>query len=386
MGNLLIFFPAAYYFATFTGREIIIQDNSIIGEMCNIITCGFPFVSDLAKAFPKILTPSAVANAREMKANDFQRHMEKIAVVNDAVVRGSGFMSKSDWWSYFNESVHCVSRITGCDLGDVPCADRHAYQRLIRGPFRSSLTIKEEERISGIPNHTKHAILTLPHAYAPRLDLAIHIRAQFEHFEASTDINDPEYRKEVSTWLNGSECAEVFRDIESKTLELATQSAGVNTSVANWTRIEPFYIYLASDNEEVKDALSARLSRFMDSAYQLRIMKVDSKFIHHVKHFDKLKQATNGEGILDLVFDWYALTLSNVILGWRKGGTNFVSTFVHSAQRVSGTTDRTNIHAPLGQGGIGSKGFQLTKHRNHYRFDHMWIYNFLEDYAKPGDR
>lgn len=269
----------------------------------------------------------------------------------------------------------------------MPCADRHAYQRLIRGPFRTSLTQREEERISGIPDHTKHAILTLPHSYAPRLDVAMHVRAQFEHFEKSSDINDPEYKKEVATWLNSTECHDVFHEFVERALELSKQSADVNTSNPDWERVEPFYIYLASDNEEVKDALSSKLKAYHDSKYKIRLMKVETKFIHHVKHFDKLKEATNGEGILDLVFDWYALSLSNVILAWRKGSTGMISTYVQSAQRVSGTTERTNLYAPLGQGGIGSKGFQLVKHRRGYLYwDNMWIYGFAEDYRLPGDK
>ena len=55
-------------------------------------------------------------------------------------------------------------------------------------------------------------------------------------------------------------------------------------------------------------------------------------------------------GLLDVVFDWYSLALSNTVIGWRKGYTEHVSTFVHSAQRVSGTTERTVIGAPIGHG------------------------------------
>ncbi len=52
--------------------------------------------------------------------------------------------------------------------GDIMCAERHAYQRLVRGPFKSTLTADEEKRIHGVPDAFKHAILTLPHQYAPR--------------------------------------------------------------------------------------------------------------------------------------------------------------------------------------------------------------------------
>ena len=32
IGNLLIYFPAIYYFAAFSGRDIMIQDSSILGK------------------------------------------------------------------------------------------------------------------------------------------------------------------------------------------------------------------------------------------------------------------------------------------------------------------------------------------------------------------
>ena len=44
IGNLLIFFPAVYYFAAFSGRDIILGDSSIVGvysfgeKECNAAT------------------------------------------------------------------------------------------------------------------------------------------------------------------------------------------------------------------------------------------------------------------------------------------------------------------------------------------------------------
>lgn len=38
IGNLLIFFPSVYYFAAFTGRDIIISDKSIVGKNFLIFT------------------------------------------------------------------------------------------------------------------------------------------------------------------------------------------------------------------------------------------------------------------------------------------------------------------------------------------------------------
>ena len=338
IGNLLIFYPAAFWFAAFTGRNLIISDNSTIGDMCRIIQCGFPYASDLRLAFPSILNKLALTKVEDVKSADFIRYIEGTKDVSANVVRASGFMASSDWWSYINETAHCVKKITGCDLGDVSCADRYAYQRLVRGPFKSSLTEKEEKRIYGFPDHIKHAILTLPHAYAPRLDAAIHIRAQFHHFEQQADVNNPEYKIEVREWLNGSECKYVFEALEEKVIQhtletrnlteahkiaikvapLLTNVNNTNTTVeVQYINSEPIYIYLAGDNEEVKDAFAAAI----ESKYkhiQLNLMRVETLGVVHAKNMAKMKQLSDNEGVMDLIFDWYTLTLANHIFAWRK--------------------------------------------------------------------
>ena len=83
-------------------------------------------------------------------------------------------------------------------------------------------------------------------------------------------------------------------------------------------------------------------------------------------------------GYFDLVYDWYSLSVCNTVLTWRKGYGP--STFVWSAQRISGTTDRSNIRTGVG---FGSKGYQLSKKRNQLNFQHFWMYSFLEQYQKP---
>lgn len=378
LGNLLIFFPSAFWFASFTNRNIIIDDNSIIGQMCKVITCGFPFVSEIKSAFPQYFVNDALKHVQDVKHSDFMRYIEGSHNVSSSIVRAWGYKAASDWWVYFNSTVQCVKKITGCDLGDIPCGDRHAFQRLIRGPFKSQLTTKEEERIYGVPQHIKHAILTLPHAYAPRLDAAIHLRCQFAHFEQQSDINNKEYQMEVQTWLNSTESAMIFNELEDKLLHHINMTRIKNE--AKHLVNEPIYVYLAGDNEQVKDAFIASLEQKHDYHLDIKVMRVETSSIHHVKNLEKMIKLSNGEGLLDLVFDWYALTLANVVFAWRKDGTNMLSTFVHSAQRVSGTTERTDIDNPESNG-IGTKGYQLIKNKHgYYHWDAMWVYTFLEDF------
>ena len=46
LGNLLIFFPAVYYYAVITGRDIIVNDRSLFGAVCRVVQCGFPFLDE----------------------------------------------------------------------------------------------------------------------------------------------------------------------------------------------------------------------------------------------------------------------------------------------------------------------------------------------------
>ena len=397
LGNLLIYFPAAYYFAAFTGRDLIISDKSTIGELCHIIKCGFPFVSEMALAYPGILTPQAVQEAREIKKQDMIKHMEG-TFVNDLVVRAWGYKPESDWWVYFVQPVECVEKITSCDKADITCAERHAFQRLIRGPFISDLSSNEEARIHGVPDNVKHAILALPHSFAPRFDAAIHIRNQFQSFEDQHSVNSTEYKKEVEDWLEGEEGTTVFDKIESKLLEEIghdrlhrknqTLHHGIISAVSgNKTAADPIYVYLAADNEQIKETFANRLEEKHADHYEIKVMRVRTNGIFHVKNLAKFKSLSNGEGVMDMVFDWYALSLANVVLAWRKGGTHLVSTFVQSASRLSGTPARTTYKKELGQGGIGTFGNQLQRNKNGgYFWNQFWLYGFMEDYRKPEDR
>ena len=43
-------------------------------------------------------------------------------------------------------------------------------------------------------------------------------------------------------------------------------------------------------------------------------------------------QATNNTGVIDLTLDWYALTLANIVIAWRKDSTGMLSTFAEVLQ------------------------------------------------------
>ncbi len=90
VGNLLIFYPAAYYFAAFTGRDILISDLSILGEMCNIVHCGFAMVSQLALAYPNILNNQTLAHVENVKGSDFVKYVNATKEIDSPIVRADG--------------------------------------------------------------------------------------------------------------------------------------------------------------------------------------------------------------------------------------------------------------------------------------------------------
>jgi hypothetical protein len=101
IGNGLIFFPSQYYFAALTGREILIQDDSLIGEMCTALHCGFPHYNQIATVFPAILNQEKLNHVRGLKVTDMRGYMEGWQVVEDQLVRGDGFMEASGWYGEF---------------------------------------------------------------------------------------------------------------------------------------------------------------------------------------------------------------------------------------------------------------------------------------------
>jgi hypothetical protein len=68
-----------------------------------------------------------------------------------------------------------------------------------------------------------------------------------------------------------------------------------NSSKGNDT----IYVYLAADNQQVKEAFAAEIVKDENQGlygFSMNIMTVDTKFVHHIKHLATMKSATNDEG------------------------------------------------------------------------------------------
>ena len=239
LGNFLIFFPSAYYFAALTGREIVIIDNSLLGEVCKVVICGYPFLSTMTEAYPEYFDDEAMKGVKGLKVMQFRDYFEKwpkdpLEVKDAPLLRADGYKYGSEWWLGLKYAESCMQHITGCEVrDDVACGDRHALQKLIVGPFRSKFTVEEESRILGVPKHVKHGILSLKHSLSPRFEVAVHLRTQFKHFEWLVGPKDDKWKdaeEELHSWLDskdGDKGFSIFRAMEQKLLEVLGQELSI---------------------------------------------------------------------------------------------------------------------------------------------------------------
>jgi len=397
----------------------------------------------MAAVFPSVLNQDVLKSAEGAKVGDFHQYLDGTKGDDVKVVQAHGYKEQSGWYAGLEHALECISALTGCDLEDISCHDRHALQQLIRGPFRSAFSTEEEKKIIGVPPNFKHGILTLPHVFAPRVDAAVHLRCQFKHFEwlvgkwnyvnAFTQLSSFQYIfvyqcnegkedtawaayvQEVDEWLNSTDFNKgqaLFKEIEAKIMaELGTILAErkskearrrllttqyIDTYVeahrklsekmwarplshrkaleeasgppvdANFTQLredlehehevyhgaedssDRVYVYLAADNERVKEGLA----QYLLGHTNISVMRVHTgDIIVHAKNTGTPPRKTcylsvsplsrsdvtpllslagylkqTSDGVMALVVDWYALSLANVLFAWRRD-TDITSTF-----------------------------------------------------------
>jgi hypothetical protein len=109
-------------------------------------------------------------------------------------------------------------------------------------------------------------------------------------------FNFTAYIKEVNDWLNSTECSDVFQSMKKKLISVIEETLHLrNSSTGNDT----IYVYLAADNQQVKEAFAAEIVKDENQGFfgfSMNLMTVDTKFVHHIKHLATMKSATNDEG------------------------------------------------------------------------------------------
>lgn len=366
VGNYLIFFPAMYWFAVFTGRTLVIGDG-IMSEFCRHVGCCSSFSNRSTLIERGLYNKSAAL--QPLNVFDLTKHFEDTSLRHVHYLRGAATTPASEWWMYFPFLGKCVSRLSKCSPGDVSCAERFAFQQLIKGPFQH-FSSSEEHNLRGMPASLLHKIRTLPHATAPRFSAAFHIRREFMHFENASDPqNDPFYRKSVYAWSNSSEADFVYSQLAQRFIDdfpLYEKKSG-----------EDVYVYICGDNNHVKNVLADRIklavaANLTAQTNRVHVMFIDDPLIHHSRNRLVMREGKPYKHpLVNIAFDWYCMSLANYIYAWRNKGTRG-STFVGTAGRVSG-----NSSAQF------SAKFQLSRARRgppKYSWDKEWGYSILEDY------
>jgi len=385
IGNSIVFFPNAFIFAALTGRDILIGDHSALTELCTVLTCGYPRVSTIAKSLPDPQSRT-FPQAKSIKVYDMGEYFRGDMLIDSDHVHVDGFLPHlTGWYRYLENNTEpaaeCLAMITGCrNGGDISCISRYALQSWIRGPFASTFSDVEMSRIKGIPPYIMNGLLTLPHAYATRFDVGIHLRIQFTSFEKGLSATHEAYQKEVKDWLEAPLAEHIYKVFETQLLTKLEEAKDpdfvsqdyVGNEVRDLNK-DPYLVFIASDNQEVKENFIEYLKSDKSPVSMMKnlyLIYTDAKEIVHIKNIHNVKTITAGEGIMDLAFDWYALSLSNVILNYRTGG-RLLSTFVHSASWTSGNMEPTNKTAPIGKG-IGCKAYTYDNKAN--KWDMFWFY------------
>ena len=129
IGNYLSSFPAVYYISMLTGRELLINDGDGIGTFCENVGCAFPLVSTMARLHPNTVNKNRII---AKKIYEFKMSLSgKAKELTERIYMTAARDSRSEWWLDIAGAKECIQRATGCNSSsDIPCVERHAFQRL----------------------------------------------------------------------------------------------------------------------------------------------------------------------------------------------------------------------------------------------------------------
>jgi len=250
-GNFLIFYPAAYALAVLQGRELVTMTGTHPHNACYTQHNCTLRSSDTVKSKDPDFKKKWVSEFRSIKAWDMYKYAAKEDRLDTAILHPKGFQEKAEWWTHNTTLVECMERETGCPARSVVCIQNRAYSMLFPGPFKSTYRSKmsitgDDARIEG---YFSQALTSVP-----QFDAALHLRVQFGAFENHTDPNDPVYVGHVQDYLKQKSTQNLFQNFV-KRLEKQLYPGGVHPTEEH---VAPS-VYVASDNEIVKRALSDRL-------------------------------------------------------------------------------------------------------------------------------
>jgi hypothetical protein len=320
MGNVLLFWPAAWAFAQITGREIVLTENTHPAHICETQpNCKYRIIHNIPRNDTYFW--DAFKHRAFVRANEMFQFAGNTKPLNDKLIYASGFQDKSNWYTINRNTSMCIADLTNCTIWDSNCVTRVALSSFFPMPFSPDLL--DHSALSGDEGRITAAFdsKTSISDYfgensnnSRRFDLAIHLRIQFHLFENHTDPNSPEFMLMEKEYLESN----LTRNVVDKTLAWIRKEVDVGSS-----------IYIAADNEVVKRHLATRIEDMG------RGISVTSSHTSGIKHSSHIKEA--DANIFYAIFDWFALATSKRILAYRPVKPQlcqrFASSFSLSAQR-----------------------------------------------------
>jgi len=135
-----------FYFAVFSGRDILIERLSLFGDFCTHIECGYPFL-------PEDLKTKYSSSSRLIDVLDeITEHMAGRIFLDQKLLLKGEPADFNMWWTKYNDTMDCVHKLNGCLPQETACHIAYAMQHIIPGPVIKSPLL---ERIMGLTNETK---------------------------------------------------------------------------------------------------------------------------------------------------------------------------------------------------------------------------------------
>jgi hypothetical protein len=357
IGNLLVYYPAAYAFAVLTGRDFAIHDNSIFGKLCKVYKCGFPMVSTLKSRYPQLSAKSAVKNTYAMHL-----HFTGEKNITELVVDASGYMQHHSMGLYaVPHAAECIASISQCRLRDFACYERFALQQLLVGPFTPESQELLMKRITGAPGGFVAKMVSSPIGQAPHADIGLHVRIQSQNLEKNLTVTNESAIKLVLHSPGG------ITFMENLVLELKRYFSDPSSHwferVSKLQRAAPV-VYVSCDVQPEK----AVLMRYLHNNSNTIFPGGNIHFLHHTNAVIHTKFLLTGtelyDSFLDTVFDWYMLAHSDTLYLYRNSA--LLSTFAESASRaVDREVNGTAVYSKLFQYNAGKGRFQGTYEIRH---------------------
>lgn len=312
---------ATYYFAAITGLDILIEDDSALGIACQHIHCGFPFRSEY---FPDDYVGSDNRPVEFDEENILTYFLGEVDTSSADCIILDGFNGGERCWSEFDPSGDCVKKLSNCYDTDpdryASCVNGYAISQQFPGPMKILEDDSDPELLVGFDKsselfHAPFQQLTKP----PLIDIAIHVRMEFNVFESMSKENTSLYASEVSDWMASGHHKKLLSALTSQVISVINSNSKINSHSDQ--RI--YTVYIAADNAEVKNNLFNHIQRVVSQAIidlkvplTLNIMMLNVSNLVHVRRHNITPLDSRNK--FALIFDWYALATANSLLAWSK--------------------------------------------------------------------